>query len=277
MKDYERNLQRFSDMEDVEVAEDDPDVRGWDVVTRDGQDIGEVKDLLVDTNSMKVRCLEVELEGSRFKWDDNRRVAIPVDSVQLDEEHDDVVVNGMGLDEIGRLDEYRPVGSSISSSYASGSRSGESGTLDERVRGAGESGRDIEASGDRLTRSEEELRVGKREVQSGEVRVRKDVETQHVSQPVERAQERVHIERRPVSEQMRGGEARIENDEIRVPVSEEELIVEKRPVVKEELVISKERVSDTENVEADLRKERFDVEKQGRVPGADDDTRKGRS
>jgi sporulation protein YlmC with PRC-barrel domain len=124
MKDYERNLQRFSDMEDVEVAEDDPDVRGWDVVTRDGQDIGEVKDLLVDTDSMKVRCLEIELEGSHFKWNDNRRVAIPIESVQLDEEHDDVVVNGLGLDEIGRLDEYRPARGSLRDVYPRGSRPG---------------------------------------------------------------------------------------------------------------------------------------------------------
>src|SRR5512142_2848719 len=108
MSEYERNLQRFSDMDDVEVAEDDPDVRGWDVVSSDGHDIGEVKDLLVDTASMKVRCLEVELEGSHFSWSDNRRVAIPVDNVLLDEDHDDVVIQGMGLDEIGRLEEYRP-------------------------------------------------------------------------------------------------------------------------------------------------------------------------
>jgi len=42
-------------------------------------------------------------------------------------------------------------------------------------------------------------------------------------------------------------------------VIEEEVIVEKRPVVKGELIISKERVRDSETVEADLRKERFDV------------------
>jgi sporulation protein YlmC with PRC-barrel domain len=108
MGDDARDLHRFSEMDDVEVAEDDPDVRGWDVVTRDGQDIGEVKDLLVDTRSMKVRSLEVELEGSHFKWNDNRRVAIPVDWVRLDEEHDDVVIEGREFDEIGRLQEYRP-------------------------------------------------------------------------------------------------------------------------------------------------------------------------
>lgn len=277
MKDYERNLHRFSDMDDVEVAEDDPDVRGWDVVSSDGHDIGEVKDLLVDTTSMKVRCLEVELDGSHFSWNDNRRVAIPVDNVLLDEEHDDVVIQGLGLDEIGRLEEYRPV----SGEYLGPARDTViqgSDTSDRDLRGqtAGTS-RDAGFSDrDRLTRSEEEVNIGKREVQTGEVRVSKHVEAEHVSQPVTRERERVHIERRPITGDIRGSEARFENDEIRVPVTEEQVVVEKRPVVKEELVISKERVQDTENVETDVRKERFDVQKDGRVLDEGDETRRGR-
>ena len=201
MNDYERNLQRFSDMDDVEVSEDDPDVRGWDVVTRDGRDIGEVKDLLVDPSSMKVRCLEVELEGSHFKWDDNRRVAIPIESVQLDEDHDDVVVNGLALDEIGRLEEYRPSGATFQNEARSrDSYAGESlsDNVRHELRGASGTGRGVEHGADRLTRSEEELRVGKREVAAGEVRVRKEVETERVNQPVERARERVRI-RAPAS------------------------------------------------------------------------------
>jgi sporulation protein YlmC with PRC-barrel domain len=199
MKDYERNLQRFSDMDDVEVSEEDPDVRGWDVVTRDGHDIGEVKDLLVDTRSMKVRCLEVELEGSHFKWNDNRRVAIPVESVELDEEHDDVVIQGMALDEIGRLDEYRP---DLSSPTAA-SRTGLPDTAS----------RDI----------------------------------------------------RPAADAPRGAEARFESDEIRGPVTEDDVILERRPLVREELVIGKEPTEENPNVEADLKKERFDNDKQDRV------------
>jgi uncharacterized protein (TIGR02271 family) len=102
-------------------------------------------------------------------------------------------------------------------------------------------------------------------VQTSEVRVGKHVETEHLSQPVTRDRERVRIERRPVTGDIKGSEARFENDEIRVPVTEEELVVEKRPVVKEELVISKDRVQDTQNVEADIRKEKFDVQKDGRI------------
>ncbi|HJX29551.1 MAG TPA: PRC-barrel domain-containing protein [Thermoanaerobaculia bacterium] len=44
------------------VAEGDPDVRGWDVMDRDGNRIGEVDDLLVDTRALKVRYLEVRLD-----------------------------------------------------------------------------------------------------------------------------------------------------------------------------------------------------------------------
>jgi uncharacterized protein (TIGR02271 family) len=45
-----------------------------------------------------------------------------------------------------------------------------------------------------------------------------------------------------------------------VPIVEEELVVERRPVVKEEIVIKKKAVRETRTVEADLRKERVDVE-----------------
>lgn len=254
MRDYERDLYRFSEMDDVEVAEDDPDVRGWDVIAQDGRELGEVKDLLVDRSSMKVRCLEVELEGSQFNWKDNRRVAIPVDSIAIDEEHDDVIVQGLGFEEIGRLDEYRPSRWESGGTTLTGHEAGTS-TASER---------------NRITRSEEELTIGKHEVEAGEVRVGKHVETERINEPVSRMRERVRIERRPVSEQTRGA-APFGDEEIRVPLHEEEVHVEKRPVVKEELVISKERVEETKNVQADVKKERFDVDKQGRVLDEGDD------
>lgn len=57
-------LQRLTHFEGsgYKVAEGDPDVRGWDVMDRDGGRIGEVDDLLIDTRAMKVRYLEVRLD-----------------------------------------------------------------------------------------------------------------------------------------------------------------------------------------------------------------------
>jgi uncharacterized protein (TIGR02271 family) len=109
----------------------------------------------------------------------------------------------------------------------------------------------------RLTRSEEELRIGTREITAGEVVVGKHVETERITQDVPVERERVRIERRAVSHA--GGAADIGADEIRIPVVEEELVVDKRVVVKEELVITKEKVVGTERVDAEVRKEEFDI------------------
>ena len=49
--------------------------------------------------------------------------------------------------------------------------------------------------------------------------------------------------------------------EIRVPIIEEELVIEKRPVVKEELVIRTHTVTEERTIHADVRKERVDVER----------------
>ncbi len=273
MRDYGANLRRFSDMDDVEVSKDDPDPRGWDVIGSDGRKLGEVKDLLVDTTSMKVRSLEVELDGATFNWNDNRRVALPAEGVRLDEDRDKVVLEGIGYDDLGRMDPFAypygggSRGSDTSSSAAYGPRSFDEtrglGTTDERGwTGSDERGHadDFESgiAGDRLTRSEEEVEIGKRERQAGEVQVGKHVETERISQPVSKRRERVYVERRPVSGDTPRG-ATFDNEEIRVPVTEEEVFVDKRPVVKEELVVGKETVEDTETIETDLRKERFDI------------------
>ena len=92
----------------------------------------------------------------------------------------------------------------------------------------------------------------------GEVRVSKHVETDHVKQNVPLQREEVHIERRPV-ERAVGSAAELRNDEIVVPVMEEEAVVEKRLVVKEEIVISKAPVTTQRVVEADVRREEVDV------------------
>ncbi|CAN5739162.1 hypothetical protein BH23GEM5_BH23GEM5_17550 [soil metagenome] len=60
-------------------------------------------------------------------------------------------------------------------------------------------------------------------------------------------------------------EASFESDEIRIPLTEEELVVDKRAVAKEELVIKKHQVEEQRTVEADLRKERAEVHSEGDV------------
>jgi uncharacterized protein (TIGR02271 family) len=113
----------------------------------------------------------------------------------------------------------------------------------------------------RLTLAEEQLAVGKRTVQEGEVALRKHVDTRHVEEQVELVREEVTVERRPISaDAANANVSDIGEAEIRVPVMREEAVVEKRTVPIEEVVVRKEARTDTETVRADLRKETLDVD-----------------
>jgi len=54
-------------------------------------------------------------------------------------------------------------------------------------------------------------------------------------------------------------------EEIRIPVKEEQVQVEKKPVAKEEVRVGKRQVQDTEKVEGTVRKEQVKVEREGDV------------
>jgi len=136
-----------------------------------------------------------------------------------------------------------------------GDRSREYSRGQESVRGRGGPGDEDEI---RVQRSEEELRAGTREVEVGAMKIRKRVRTDHEQIRVPKRREEVSVERVPVNEPATGTE--IGEDEIIVPVVEEEVIVEKRPVVKEEIRVRKDVVQDEEIVEADVRKEEVDIE-----------------
>jgi uncharacterized protein (TIGR02271 family) len=114
----------------------------------------------------------------------------------------------------------------------------------------------------RVPVAEEELDVAKRDRDAGEVRLRKDVvtETKHIEVPV--TSEVVHGERTPVGERRDAlsGEKAFEKETVSMPIREEEIEIRKRPVVKEEVRLRKERVTEQRAAEADVRKERVDVE-----------------
>ncbi len=65
--------------EALTVTEPAEDVRNYDVVDRNGQDIGKVDDLLVDDSERKVRFLRIKEGG--FLGIGGRHFLIPVDAV----------------------------------------------------------------------------------------------------------------------------------------------------------------------------------------------------
>jgi uncharacterized protein (TIGR02271 family) len=78
---------------------------------------------------------------------------------------------------------------------------------------------------------------------------------------VPKRREEVHIDRVPV-EGREASEAEIGDDEVFMPVAEEEVVVEKRPEVKEEIRVRKDVIQDEEVVEEDVRREEVDSDDQ---------------
>jgi uncharacterized protein (TIGR02271 family) len=110
----------------------------------------------------------------------------------------------------------------------------------------------------RVQRTEEELAAGTREREAGQLKVRKRVRTDREHIEVPTRHEEVSVERVPVEGE--ASEAEIGDDEVVVPLTEEEVVVGKRPVVKEEVRVRKDVVEDTETVEEDVRREEIEVE-----------------
>jgi uncharacterized protein (TIGR02271 family) len=113
----------------------------------------------------------------------------------------------------------------------------------------------------RVQRVEEELRAGTRKRAAGDVRLRKQVKTDRERLVVPKKRQEVRMERVPVEEGA-ASEPEIGDNEIRIPVIEEEIVIEKRPVVKEEIRLRKEVVEEEEVVEEDVRKEELDIDDQ---------------
>lgn len=111
---------------------------------------------------------------------------------------------------------------------------------------------------------EEKLDVTKERVPTGEVNIRKEVvtDTQHLEVPVQR--EEVVIERKAVGERPASGDIG-EDKQIRIPVSEEKVNVEKTPVETEEISAHKRIATDTQPVDEDVKREEVRVERRGDV------------
>jgi stress response protein YsnF len=109
-----------------------------------------------------------------------------------------------------------------------------------------------------MTRSEEELRVGKRATETGRARLRKWVETEPVSEDVELRQERATVTRERIDQPVSGAE--IGEQEVDVTLRGEEPVVDKQTVAKERIGVTKDVDVEEETVTGEVRKERVEVE-----------------
>ena len=115
---------------------------------------------------------------------------------------------------------------------------------------------------------EEELQVGKREVERGGVRVESRVEEKPVAAEVQLREEHVRVERRPVDRPVTDADKAFREGSLEVTERAEEAVVSKTARVVEEVVVGKQVEEHTETVSETLRRTDVDVQEvnQGRDP-----------
>jgi uncharacterized protein (TIGR02271 family) len=256
--DREQRTDRFTAVEDRYA--------GYTVYDQDGDKIGKVDDLFVDEND------QPEYIGVKMGFFGTSSTLIPMDLVTADEQSQSLTVSqpkGTVKDGPHFNDDHEitpEYENEVRSYYGLGAANGaDRGTYgdyygDEHS-GAGTTGPETAGTvgaGMSMGDTEEELRAGTREREAGSMRVRKRVRTDRERIEVPVRHEEVSVERVPVSGE--ATEAQIGEDEVSVPVTEEEVITDKRAVAKEEIRVRKDSVQDTEVVEEDVRREEVDVE-----------------
>jgi uncharacterized protein (TIGR02271 family) len=118
-----------------------------------------------------------------------------------------------------------------------------------------------------VVRSEERLSVGKEEVESGRVRLRKYVVTEQEQITVPVSHEEVRIEREPITGADRAARGKRGGTQPQLGEAEEEIVLhEERPVVHTEAVpverirVGKETVTEDRTVGGEVRKERVEFD-----------------
>jgi uncharacterized protein (TIGR02271 family) len=117
---------------------------------------------------------------------------------------------------------------------------------------------------------QEQLNVDKQRVQSGEVGLHKNVISEQKTIDVPVTHEEVYIERRPVANGQIDDATPIGQDEaIHVPVSAEQVNVNKNTVVTGEVAVGKRTVQETQRVSDTVKREKLNVDQQGDIPVRD--------
>ena len=238
---------------------------GAPVHGRDNAKLGKVHAIYYDNDTNKPEWAAVK--GGMFggqvslvpltqaNWDGSA-LTVPFDKDALNNapHHDpDAAISEADEDEL-----YRHYGMSTDRAAAD-----QSDPRRDRAGEPGVEGRDISGptTDEAMTRSEEQLRVGTEQREAGRARLRKHIVTENVATTVPVSHEEVTLEREPITEAnrgeaMSGGDLTEETHE--VTLTEQRVVVEKDVVPVERVRLGTETVTENQQVHETVRKEQID-------------------
>jgi uncharacterized protein (TIGR02271 family) len=256
--------------------------RGQDLYDSDGDKIGKIEEIYLDADSGEPEWALVNtgLFGTKSSFvplrnarDDGGSISVPFDKSQVKDAPKMDPDGELSHDEENELYRYYGVGDT---GTATGTAGGAAGTtrdrdvdveLTDRDDASGTVGHDTTGptTDNAMTRSEEELRVGKTQRESGRARLRKYIVEDEVTQTVPVRREEVRIEREPITDANLDDATSgpdISDEEHEVVLHEEEVIAEKRTVPKERIRMEKDVETDEKQVSETLRKEEIEIDDQ---------------
>jgi uncharacterized protein (TIGR02271 family) len=272
-------LQKLSGS-DFEMVDGEPDIRGWDVKDTTGKRVGEVEELIFDYQSRKVRYLVVDMEKNDFDMED-KEVLVPIGIAELHENDDDVILTGITSEQLRSLPAYDE--DRFDTDHENNVRNVFGGLGGAALAGGVDSDNDdyynheqyndANLYRNRRTKKEEEgeatipiineeLQVGKKEVETGGVRLRSKLVEKEVSEDITLRDEEVHVERNSVDHPASADD--FKEEEIEVHESHEVPVINKEARVVEEIKLSKDVTERDETINDTVRSTDVGIENKDR-------------
>jgi uncharacterized protein (TIGR02271 family) len=257
------------------------DISGATAYDNDGDKLGKIGQVYFDDNTDQPKWITVNtglfgmnesfvpLQGAKFEGD---RVTVAYDKATIkdaphisDDQH-------LGVEEEQQLYRHYSLG------YGDGGVDEQTSRHEVRDDVAGQNasaGRDTSGpnTDNAMTRSEERLRAGTETQEVGRARLRKHVVTEHEQVTVPVSHEEVRLEREPITDANRGTATdgpSISEEEHEVTLRAERPVVATEAVPVERVRLGTETVRDEETVSGEVRKEQIELDDDS---GARDDRR----
>lgn len=261
---------------DFEITEGQPDITGWKVTAADGKRIGEVEDLIFDTESRKVRYIVLDLDDNELDLDDHE-VLVPIGLVQLDSNDDEVRLPGVTAAQLSALPEYDESNLDTGSEEKIRTAFGGMGAgalvagtandfythdhFNEENFYKNRTSKNNDAA-DTIPVIKEELNIGKQEVETGGIRLRSRIVEQEVSEDISLREETVKVERKAVDRAAGAGD--FQEDEIEMKEHKEVPVVGKEARVVEEIKLSRDVDEKNETISDTVRNTEVDIDRNDR-------------
>lgn len=110
-----RHLFRMNELDDYKVVDNEPDVRGWDIVDREKEKIGVVQEYIVDITKNKVRYLDVVATSDLSIEGGDRHFIVPIGVAKINETVNKVEVRDVDKATLMSIPDY--TGEAITRNY----------------------------------------------------------------------------------------------------------------------------------------------------------------